>query len=334
MKLYLSPSNQPRNSYAVGGTNEKEQMEVLVKMVRGKLDAYQVSTRLATLSMHIGKTGRATEAKNAGCGFYEAFHSNAGGAGSGRGAVAFYNPAYPQSKRLAENIVKELNAITPHGENRASQVVNGMTQYDGQGMGEIRNPGAFDIPAVLIEVDFHDNPVTARYIIDNKEKIADAIVRANVETFGLKSKTAVAPKPVAPVVDTASGIVKIIYDGADGLNARKDPSFADNVDHVVHLGEVFTVVGTVGDFYKLKSGLYISKNDKYVEFTEIPSMKPFKVIITADKLNIREGIGITSKIVGSVQKGEVFTIVNKMHGWGELKSGAGWISLDFTETVN
>lgn len=334
MRLYLSPSNQPRNSYAVGGTNEKEQMEAMVKLVKKKMEAYEVSTRLATLSMHIGKTGRATEAKNTGCDFYEAYHSNAGGAGTGRGAVVFYNPAYPQSKKLAENIVAELNAITPHGENRASQVVNGMTQYDGQGMGEIRNPGLMGIPAVLIEVDFHDNPVTARYLIDNHEKISDALVIANVKTFGLKLKAVAAPKPVAPVVDLAQGIVKVIYDGKDGLNARREPSFGDNVDHVVFEGEVFTVVGTVGDFYKLKSGLYISKNEKFVEFTEVPSIKPFKVIITANALYIREGVGITSRIVGSVQKGEVFTIVNKMHGWGELKSGAGWISLDFTAVVD
>ena len=63
--------------------------------------------------------------------------------------------------------------------------------------------------------------------------------------------------------------------------------------------------------------------------------QPYTVKVTADALNIRRGPGTNYKIVGQTGKG-VFTIVEEALGagatkWGKLKSGAGWISLDFVE---
>ena len=39
---------------------------------------------------------------------------------------------------------------------------------------------------MLLEVDFHSNKDTARWIIDNKVNIAQAIVNALVKKYGLK----------------------------------------------------------------------------------------------------------------------------------------------------
>lgn len=50
--------------------------------------------------------------------------------------------------------------------------------------------------------------------------------------------------------------------------------------------------------------------------------------IIADSLNIRSGAGTDYKVVGTVKKGEVYTIVEKKNGFGKLKSGAGWISIN------
>lgn len=57
----------------------------------------------------------------------------------------------------------------------------------------------------------------------------------------------------------------------------------------------------------------------------------YKVKITADELNVRDGAGTKYKINTTVKKGEVFTIVEETKGWGKLKSGAGWIALNYTE---
>lgn len=56
----------------------------------------------------------------------------------------------------------------------------------------------------------------------------------------------------------------------------------------------------------------------------------FKVKITADSLNVRDGAGTAFKINTTVKINEVYTIIEESNGWGKLKSGAGWISLKYT----
>lgn len=52
----------------------------------------------------------------------------------------------------------------------------------------------------------------------------------------------------------------------------------------------------------------------------------FMVRILCDELNIRQSASFDSKIVGTVKKGEAFTVVEEKNGLYKLKSGAGWIS--------
>lgn len=61
----------------------------------------------------------------------------------------------------------------------------------------------------------------------------------------------------------------------------------------------------------------------------------YLVKVTARTLNIREGAGTNTKIVGCITDNGVYTIIREKAGpgaalWGKLKSGAGWISLDYT----
>lgn len=58
---------------------------------------------------------------------------------------------------------------------------------------------------------------------------------------------------------------------------------------------------------------------------------PYTVRITASKLNVRAGAGTSYKVNTTVSKGQVYTIVDESGNWGKLKSGAGWISLKYTE---
>jgi hypothetical protein len=65
---------------------------------------------------------------------------------------------------------------------------------------------------------------------------------------------------------------------------------------------------------------------------------PYLVKITADVLNIRSGPGTDNSRVGSIRDHGVYTIVAESSGkgatlWGKLKSGAGWISLDYTKKL-
>lgn len=75
-----------------------------------------------------------------------------------------------------------------------------------------------------------------------------------------------------------------------------------------------------------------------VETTSAPEpFKPYLVKVTASALNIRRGAGTNFNVAGVIRNKGVYTIVEEKKGkgstkgWGKLKSGAGWISLDFCE---
>ena len=68
--------------------------------------------------------------------------------------------------------------------------------------------------------------------------------------------------------------------------------------------------------------------DKVGFTTQSSSDNSFLVEIICDELNIRQQADFNSKVVGTVKKGEVFTIIGEENGLGKLKSGAGYISLN------
>lgn len=57
------------------------------------------------------------------------------------------------------------------------------------------------------------------------------------------------------------------------------------------------------------------------------------VKITASILNVRKGPGVNHQVTTTVKQNDVYTIVEKANGWGKLKSGAGWISLNYTTSM-
>lgn len=65
---------------------------------------------------------------------------------------------------------------------------------------------------------------------------------------------------------------------------------------------------------------------------------PYLVKISASTLNVRAQPTTDSKVVTTIKNGGVYTIVEESTGtgakkWGKLKSGAGWISLDYVQRV-
>lgn len=62
------------------------------------------------------------------------------------------------------------------------------------------------------------------------------------------------------------------------------------------------------------------------------SVKEYLVEITSNT-NIRSGAGTVYKVVGKVQKNDVYTIIEEKNGWGKLKSGAGWVYLKRTKKI-
>lgn len=76
------------------------------------------------------------------------------------------------------------------------------------------------------------------------------------------------PKGDTDNVKEMKGYAKIIYAGADGVNYRSVPDYNAKSAGVAMKGEVFTIVGETGDFYKLKSGWYLTKRADLVQYME------------------------------------------------------------------
>lgn len=60
-----------------------------------------------------------------------------------------------------------------------------------------------------------------------------------------------------------------------------------------------------------------------------PNFTSYTVKINTNELNVRAGAGISYKVVTTVKRNEVYTIVAESNGWGKLKSGIGYICLDY-----
>ena len=56
-------------------------------------------------------------------------------------------------------------------------------------------------------------------------------------------------------------------------------------------------------------------------------------MITGDVVNIRAGAGINYKVNTQVKRHQLYTIIDEKDGWGKLKNGSGWISLEFTQKI-
>lgn len=133
------------------------------------------------------------------------------------------------------------------------------------------------------------------------------------------------------------------------LNYRSQPSMNGAVNGQTGKG-VFTITEVKDGWGKLKSGagwIYL-ENASYVKVgnsvsssapvTESPKV-PYAVRVSIDDLNIRKGPGTNYAKTGKFTGKGVFTLVQESSGsgstkgWGKLKSGAGWISLDYCTKV-
>lgn len=80
--------------------------------------------------------------------------------------------------------------------------------------------------------------------------------------------------------------------------------------------------------------IVLSNGDKAGQMVVTQTVtETYKVKITASKLNVRSSPNVNSAIVTQVKAGEVYTIIEEREGWGRLKSGAGWIALEYTQRI-
>lgn len=74
-------------------------------------------------------------------------------------------------------------------------------------------------------------------------------------------------------------------------------------------------------------------NGKYVEVNDNVSEATYKVRILPTLLNVRLTPNGNAPVVGRLRQNDTYTIVEVQDGWGKLKSGDGWINLEYVAQI-
>ena len=169
-KVYFSPSDQTANTYVVGNTNEAEQCRQICLL------AVEAAERcgIEALTNTTGSMAERVSESNAwGADLHVPVHSN-GADGTADGTLLMCYDLKGEGYKASKAIHGVLAPLSPG------------TDYDiwaRPSLYEIRNSKA---PCAYVEVAFHDNPVEAQWIIDNKEEIAEALVKGICNYFGIE----------------------------------------------------------------------------------------------------------------------------------------------------
>lgn len=170
-RIFISPSDQFENTYAAGNTNEGEQMGKLAD----KLAPILQRCGFETMIVHQSTLANKCEKSDAwGADLHLPLHSNAcNGKVSGTRVMCMQVKDGAKGYEYGKKIFAQLDAVTPG----TSSNISAQPQ-----LYEIRSPSA---PTVYVEVDFHDVPSVANWIVNNLDVIADAIARGVCDCFGV-----------------------------------------------------------------------------------------------------------------------------------------------------
>ena len=168
-RIYLSPSSQPDNMYAVGNVSEQEQCRKIAVALKEALDR-------CGFWCHAGLSGtmytRAAESDKFGVDLHLPIHTNACNSKVAGLRIMVYEMG-GEAEAIARAIDKYLAPVTPGESDGISAMPN---------LYEIK---ATDAVCVYLEVGFHDNPEEAKWIIDNTNKIAEMIARGLCEHYAV-----------------------------------------------------------------------------------------------------------------------------------------------------
>ena len=173
MKVYVSPSDQTANAYAAGNTYEAMQCREIAKFLVKALTRCGIEARTNVVA---SMASRVAEGNAWGADLYVCLHTNAFN-GKVSGTRIFVSALTAKSYRAAKKIFDALAPLTP---GKSENITARPELY------EIKFTNA---PCVYIEVDFHDVPDVAIWIIEHKAEIAEAICKGICEYAGTPYKT-------------------------------------------------------------------------------------------------------------------------------------------------
>lgn len=171
-KVFLSPSNQYDNRYAYGNTTEGVQCGKIAEACKIAL----IRNGIDVMLMHDESMQEKCQASNAfGADLHVPIHTNAFN-GKVSGTRMFCYSANGEGMKACKAIFNVLAPITP---GTSENIKVDTSLY------EVRTPNA---PTAYIEVDFHDNPTSAKWIVENTTLIGETIAKGICNYFGIAYK--------------------------------------------------------------------------------------------------------------------------------------------------
>lgn len=169
-KIYLSPSSQPTNTYAAGNTNEQKECR---KMARATASALKRCGFDVVCADYGTMYSRVAESNEWGADLHVPIHTNGFNEKVTGTRIMCYDTS-GEGYKAAKSVFNELAPVTPGiSENITAQ----------PGLYEINKSNA---PCVYVEVDFHDVPDVAQWLIDNTVRIGEAICKGICNHFGIE----------------------------------------------------------------------------------------------------------------------------------------------------
>lgn len=222
-KIYISPSSQPANTYAVGNTNEQEQCRKIGAALEKELNRRGFTAKAGLSGTMYTRVKASNEM---GADLHLPIHTNAFDK-KVAGLRIMISKKGGEAEQIAKAIMATLAPITPG----ASDGISTPT-----GIYEINSSKAI---CVYIEVGFHDNPEEAQWIIDHTNEIAIAIADGLCNHYGVehaetekptteKVETPVAPAPQKSIDELAREVLA----GKHGNGAERKESLGSLYDEV------------------------------------------------------------------------------------------------------
>ena len=178
-KVFLSPSDQFSNKYAYGNTTEGVQCGKIANYCKAALERSGVDVML----MHDKSMSEKCAASNKfGADLHVPIHTNAFN-GKVMGTRMFCYSAGGKGMAACKAIFSELAPISP-GQSENIQVNDDLY--------EVRVPAA---PTAYIECEFHDTNAGSKWIVENTEKIGEAIAKGICKYLGVTFKAKPQTKP-------------------------------------------------------------------------------------------------------------------------------------------
>lgn len=177
-KIYLSPSNQDGNMYAVNGTvSEMEQCNRFADAAKKALERCGFEVKKAPEGQKMSVS--IAESNAWGSDLHIPIHTNActnDGTGTAGGTIVFvYSTADNANMTMATPIYRAVQAVTP-----------GKTEYGVRAFPDLAELNGTNCTAVYVEVDFHDNPPIAKWLMENTQTVGEAIAKGVCEGYGVK----------------------------------------------------------------------------------------------------------------------------------------------------